>query len=105
MAKLLKSEKLSERKECEALVNRNSEYRLSGDLGDYFLCAITGRACIGKIILDEDDLSSQFFSRAHAKIDMDALKNCASYGITKEELPEVIRRRKEKEAEDLINNL
>jgi len=29
--KLLKSEKLSLTKECEALINRNSEYHLSGD--------------------------------------------------------------------------
>jgi hypothetical protein len=105
MAKLFKSEILSPEKECEALVNRNSEYRLSGDCEEFFLCAITGRACIGRIIRDDDDQSSQFFSRGHATIDKEALKNCASCGITKEELPGVIRKRKENEANDLINNL
>jgi len=105
MAKLFKSEKLSPEKECEALINRNSEYRLSGDCAEFFLCAITGAPCIGRQITDDDDQSSRFFSRGHATIDKEALKNCASYGITKEELPEVIRKRREKETQDLINKL
>jgi len=102
---LLKSERLSPEKECEALINRNSEYRLSGDCGKFFRCAITGKACLGREIRDDDDQSSQFFSRGHAVINKEEIKKCPSYGVTKEELPAIIRRKKEQEAEEIINKL
>jgi hypothetical protein len=102
---LLKSEKLSPQKECEGLINRNSEYHLSGDCDEFFLCAITGMPCIARVITDDDDQSSQFFSRGHATIVKSVLNHCAGFGISKEELPELIRRRKEKETNDLINKL
>ena len=105
MGRLFKSEMLSPIKECEALLNRHSEYHLSGDLGEYFMCAITGKSCLGKISLDEDDQSTQFFSRAHAKIDMNKIKKCPLYGIAKEDIAEVIHKRKLKEEQDILNKL
>jgi len=102
----LKSTTLSKVKECEALINRNSNYRLSGALGDYFTCAISGEPCLGKIICDEDDQSSQFFSRSHAKIDMEKIKRCPMFGtISKEQLPDMIRKRMEGKANEIINKL
>ena len=105
MGKLLKSEILSETKECEALLNRHSEYHLSGDLEEYFVCAITGKGCIGKVISDDDDQSSQFFSRAHAFIDMKKIKKCPSFGIDKEMVKTLILKRKENETNNILNQL
>ena len=105
MRTLFKSERLSKEKECEALIDRNSEYHLSGDLGDFFRCAITKKACLGKIILDEDDQTSQFFSRAHAKIDMDRIKRCPLFGLDKEDVINFINKRQEIETKELINKI
>jgi hypothetical protein len=105
MSKLFKSEKLSPAKECEALINRNSEYSLSGELGDYFRCAITGKDCIGKEINDEDDQSSQFFSRAHAVINLKKIKRCPSFGIDKETVKLLIKKRKENETNELLEQV
>jgi len=105
MSKLLKSEILPIEKECEALINRHSEYHLSGDLDEYFRCAITGNACIGKIILDEDDQTSQFFLRAHAKIDMAKIKKCPSFGLDKEMVKTLILKRKDIELNETLNKL
>ena len=105
MPRLLKSERLSPTKECEALLNRNSEYHLSGDLGEFFKCAITGKNCIGKVISDDDDQSSDFFSRAHAKIDMDEIKNCPLFGLGKEEVIEFVKKKKAIEQQEIINEL
>lgn len=105
MGKLLASEKLSPVKECEALINRNSEYHLSGDLGEFFRCAITGKECIGKEINDEDDQSSQFFSRAHAVINMKKIKRCPSFGIDKEMVKTLIMKRKETETSELLDQI
>jgi hypothetical protein len=105
MSKLLASEKLSPVKECEALINRNSEYRLSGDLGEFFRCAITGKDCIGKEITDDDDQSSQFFSRAHAVINMKKIKRCPSFGMDKEMVKALIMKRKENETNELLDQI
>lgn len=106
MGKLLKSEIMSAEKECEALINRNQEYQLSGDLDEFFRCAITGKDCIGKIICDEDDQTSQFFSRAHTKIDMERIKNCPLYSIIdKEMIQKLILKRRDKETVEILNQL
>lgn len=105
MGKLLKSEILPVEKECEALLNRNSEYHLSGDLDEFFCCAITGKDCIGKYMRDEDDQSSQFFSRAHAKIDMAEIKKCPSYGLDKELIRTLVLKRRDKETIEILKQL
>lgn len=71
-------------RECSALTKVDRDYHLSGDCEEFFICGITGRACIVREISDPDDQSSQFFSRAKCSFDPDEAANCPAYGIDKE---------------------
>jgi len=88
---------------CPALTNENYEYHLSGDCKPYCTCAITGKPCLGRVISDPDDQSSQFFSRAKCSIDPDKAKTCPVYGCSSETLKAILRERLAMENEDRLN--
>lgn len=88
---------------CPALVNEDYTYHLSGDLGEYCLCSITGYPCLGKVIGDPDDRSSHFFGRGRCGIDSNAIKRCPLYGASKETLKVVLTDKAKKEYTEKIN--
>lgn len=91
---------------CPALKNEDYEYGLSGDVGDEkCLCVITDNPCFGRVLIDSDDQSSQFFSRARCTFDMDKIKRCPAYGLSKETLQIILKKRVEKESNEKLNQI
>jgi hypothetical protein len=91
---------------CPALSKENYEYHLSGDAAEFCICAINGNACFGRTISDPLDYSSQFFSRGMCNIDLDEIKNCPLYGMSKETFAVIVKERAERELQaklSLIN--
>lgn len=85
------------KKHCEALIKKDRQTRLSGDCEDYFLCSVTGKGCIGREIYDENDESSQFFSRAKPSFNPKLALDCPAYGLDKEGFKTLIKLRKDAE--------
>jgi len=85
------------KKDCEALIKKDRKTRLSGDCEDYYLCSVTGQGCIGREIYDENDESSQFFSRAKPSFNPKEALACPAYGLDKEGFKTLIKLRKEAE--------
>ena len=92
-------------KPCAGLINENYEYALSGDLGTYCKCMVTGRSCLAKEIGDPDERSSQFFSRAKCSISKDKLKNCPLYGASADVFKQVLLDRSKQELEEKLKEL
>ena len=59
---------------CPALYKEDYGYHLSGDCTKFCLCILNDMKCIGRVISDPDDQSSQFFSRGKCSIDMEQIK-------------------------------
>lgn len=91
---------------CPALKNEDYEYGLSGDVADEkCLCVLNDEPCMGRVIIDPDDQSSQFFSRGKCAFDMDEIKKCPAYGLSKETLKLILKEKVEKETEEKLNQL
>lgn len=90
---------------CPALTNENYDYHLSGDCRDYCLCLINGNACIGRVIDDPEERSSQFFSREKCSIDKDKIKSCPVFGSSIEIIKLIIKERQESILKDKLENL
>jgi len=90
---------------CPALTNENYKYHLSGDAADYCICAITGNGCFGRVISDPDDQSSQFFSRGKCSIDLEEIKRCPLYGVSKETFQTVLKDRAQQEFNEKVNQI
>jgi hypothetical protein len=90
---------------CPALTNENYKYHLSGDAADYCICAITGRGCFGRVISDPNDQSSRFFSRAKCNIDLEKIKRCPLYGVSKETFQNVLKDRAQQEFNEKVNQI
>ena len=93
-------------KTCPALTKENYEYHLSGDAySEYNKCMLNGKTCIGVVVDDPDDQSSQFFSRGRAFIDTKKIKNCPIYGASKEIIKKIVEERAQSELNDKLKNL
>jgi len=90
---------------CPALTKENYEYHLSGDATEFCICAITGNGCFGRIITDPLDYSSNFFSRGMCNIDLDRIKKCPLYGVSKETFQAVLKDRAQREFNDKVNQI
>jgi hypothetical protein len=85
-------------KACPALKDENYEYHLSGNAyNDYCKCALTGNRCIGFVVEDPDDRSSQFFSRGKNVLDENKIKKCPVYGCSVETFKAIMKDRAERE--------
>ena len=92
-------------KDCNALTKKNRKTHLSGDCEDYYICGITGKGCIGREIRDDDDESSQFFSRAKASFNPEEALNCPVYGLDTDGIKTVLKLRKEAELKSVLNEI
>ena len=90
---------------CPALTKENYKYHFGGDCDEFCVCAITGNGCFGRTIDDPCDSSSQFFSRAMCNIDMEEIKTCPLYGVSKETFQAVLKDRAQKEFDEKINQI
>lgn len=90
---------------CPALIDENYEYHLSGDATKFCKCAVTEKACVGRVISDPEDRSSQFFSRGKCMINQSELLNCALYGASKEVIVETIKHRHNLKLEEKLKQL
>lgn len=75
---------------CAALINENYENHLSDDCNAFCVCLITDKPCLGRVISDDQDQSSRFFSRARCGMDKEKLQKCPAYGVSKEMVVELI---------------
>lgn len=88
---------------CPALMDENYEYDLSGDAyNGHNKCMLNGKTCVGIVVTDPEDRSSQFFSRGKPSVDMDAIQECPVYGSSKETIMTIV---KEKAEADLAKKL
>lgn len=90
---------------CPALTKEDYKYHLSGDAEEYCICAITNLKCLGRVIDDPDDQSTQFFSRGKCIIDPDMIKRCPLYGVSTETLKYVLKDKAQKEFDEKINQI
>ncbi|MFA6090056.1 MAG: hypothetical protein WC755_09445 [Candidatus Woesearchaeota archaeon] len=90
---------------CPALYKENYEYHLSGDSAEYCLCILNDQKCAGRVISDPDDQSSQFFSRGKCSIDMEKIKKCPMYGMSKETFQTILKEKAQKELDEKLNHL
>jgi hypothetical protein len=88
---------------CPALYNENYEYHLSGDCTKFCKCILNDEKCIGRVISDPDDQSSQFFSRGKCSIDMDKIKKCPIYGMSTDTFKTILKERHQKELDEKMN--
>jgi len=87
---------------CPALSKENYEYHLSDDAEEFCICSITDNKCFGRTITDPLDYTSQFFSRGMCNIDLDRIKRCPLYGMSKEIFAMIIKEKMEKELNDKL---
>lgn len=90
---------------CPALYKENYEYHLSGHSAEFCLCILNDEPCKGRVISDPDDQSSQFFSRGKCTIDMEEIKKCPMYGMSKETFQTILKEKAEKELNEKLNHL
>lgn len=89
---------------CPALYKENYEYHLSGDSTKFCLCILNDRKCVGREIIDPDDQSSQFFSRGKCSIDMEEIKKCPMYGMSKETFQTILKEKAQKELDEKLKH-
>lgn len=89
---------------CPALSNENYEYHLSGDAEAFCICTMNNLPCIGRVIKDPQNRSSQFFSRAKCMIDTNLLKTCPMYGCSIKTFKGVLRDKMQKELCEKLNS-
>jgi hypothetical protein len=90
---------------CPALYKEDYEYHLSGDCAVFCLCILNDEKCKGRVIDDPDDQSSQFFSRGRCDIDLDKIKKCPLYGMSKDTFQTILKEKTQKELDDKLNHL
>jgi len=93
-------------KTCPALTDEYYDYKLSGDAyTEHCRCAINGEKCVGFVIRDVDDQSSQFFSRGKNFLDPKKIKKCPLYGMSKKTFKTIIKERAEREMNEKIDKI
>lgn len=90
---------------CPALSNENYEYHLFDDAGEYCICNVTEKPCIGRVVIDIENRSSRFFAKGKCMINVERLNNCPLFGAPKNVVKEVIKARNEKELNKKIKKL
>ena len=90
---------------CPALTDENYEYHLSGDSAKFCRCSINDEPCVGMVVRDDEDRSSRFFSRGRCWIDMEEIKTCPIYGVSKETFEAIIRDRAQRELDEKLNTV
>jgi hypothetical protein len=90
---------------CPALTKEDYDYHLSGDAAEFCVCLMNDQPCVGFVIADPDDRSSQFFSRGKNMLDPDRIKKCPMYGMSKESFKQLYKEKKEKEMEEGLKNI
>ena len=96
---------MSEKKVCPALIDLNYEYHLSGDAAKFCRCVMNNEPCVGRIVTDPDELSSDYFSRGKCSIDLERIKKCPMYGISAETFKIVLKEKQEMELNEKLNNI
>jgi len=90
---------------CPALTKENYKYHLSGDCDEFCRCSITEKPCLGREISDPDDQTSRFFSRGKCSINLNKIKKCPLYGVSKETFQAVLKDRAQREFEEKVNQI
>lgn len=90
---------------CPALVNENYQYHLSDDCEPFCVCSLNNQPCKGRRIVDPEDHSSQFFSRAKCMISQRGLESCPVFGVSKETFGHIIKDKMRQELDAKIKNL
>lgn len=85
---------------CPALIDESYSMRLFDDNNKFCKCAVTGKRCLGAIIIENG--SSQFFMRGENRIDTNKIKKCPMYGLSKEALEVIVKDRASQEANERI---
>ena len=92
-------------KVCNGLINEDYKYHLSGDCLEFCLCVVTKKRCMGVVVVDSDDQSSQFFSRGKNVVVEKLLNKCPLYGGSSEVFQTLIKDRMEKELNETLKKL
>lgn len=92
-------------KTCPVMIKENYDYHLSGDAAKFCVCSLNNKPCLGVVVSDPDEQSSQFFSRGKCMIDTERIKRCPVYGATKEIFELIIKNQIAKELEIKLQNL
>ena len=90
---------------CNALINENYDYMLSGDCLSYCKCMLNDKRCIGMEVEDPEDRSSQFFSRGKNVPSKSKLKKCPVYGSSLEVFTMIVKERAEREPSEKLDSL
>ena len=92
-------------KKCAALIKEDYEYHLYGDCLDFCMCAITKKPCLGRVISDPNNQTSQFVSRAKCSIGDKEIENCPLFGASNSIIVKLIEERLEKEKNELLREI
>jgi len=90
---------------CPAMINEDYEYHLSGDCLSYCTCLLNDEQCVGIVRVDDDDRSSEFFSRARNRFDEEAINRCPMYGVSAETIKQFIIEKANTEMEKKIGKI
>jgi hypothetical protein len=92
-------------KTCPAMTNEYYDYKLSGDAGKHCTCKLNNIRCIGIVVVDLDDQSSQFFSRGKCQLVESKITDCPVYGASKKTIGRIIKEKAEKELKEKLKGI
>ena len=90
---------------CPALINEDYDYHLSGDAAKFCQCVLNNKRCVGIVVVDPDDQSSQFFSRGKCMLNKKEIKNCPAYGMSSETLKTMLKEKTERELNEKLDKM
>lgn len=90
---------------CPALINEDYEYKFSDDCRKFCTCAITGSQCIGTVVADSEEASTNMFSRAKCHMSTKKLNQCPMYGLPKDLYIQAVKHRAELKLQDTLNQM
>lgn len=90
---------------CPALTKENYEYHLSGDSEEFCICTLNDLPCMGRVIADPDNQTSDFFSRGKCMIDTEKINKCPMFGCTKETFKNVLKEKMQHQMDQKLSDL